>query len=132
MKKLILILLAIVNVSGYAQEVPQLETYTLKNGVKIYLMKYGKIPAVNIKFVINTGEKNEAPGQQGYCGLTVNMLLKGNSKYTEEQQNNIAFNIVVSHVLDNAFDGREACAACDKNNRFLRILTQKEVSKRRF
>ena len=93
MKKLILILLAIVNVSGYAQEVPQLETYTLKNGVKIYLMKYGKIPAVNIKFVINTGEKNEAPGQQGYCGLTVNMLLKGNSKYTEEQQNNIAFKL---------------------------------------
>jgi len=54
-------------------------------------MQYGKIPAVSVRFVINTGEKNEAPGQQGYCGLTANLLLRGNSKYTQEQQNDIAF-----------------------------------------
>ncbi len=93
MKKLILIVFALITISGYSQEVPQLETYTLKNGVKIYLMKYGKIPAVNVRFVINTGEKNEAPGQQGYGEITAKLLLQGNSKYTEEQQNDIAFKL---------------------------------------
>ncbi len=93
MKKLIFILCSWFVSVAYAQDLPQLETYTLKNGVKVYLMQYGKIPAVNVKFVINTGEKNEAPGQQGYCGITANMLLKGNSKYTQEQQNDLAFKL---------------------------------------
>lgn len=76
-----------------AQEVPQLETYTMKNGVKIYLMQYGKIPAVNVNFIINTGDKNEAPGQQGYSEITASLLLQGNAKYTQEGQNDIAFKL---------------------------------------
>lgn len=93
MKKLLILILSSFVFQAYSQDVPTLETYTLKNGVKIYLLQYGKIPAVNVRFVINTGEKNEAPGQQGYCGITANMLLKGNSKYTEQQQNDSAFKI---------------------------------------
>lgn len=93
MKKLIFILIIAFQVKAFSQEVPTLETYTLKNGLKIYLMQYGKIPAINVRFVINTGEKNEAPGQQGYCGITANMLLRGNTKYTQEKQNDIAFKL---------------------------------------
>lgn len=94
MKKISIILLAgILSISFYAQEVPKLETYTLKNGVKIYLMQYGKIPAMNVRLVINTGEKNEAPGQQGYGELTAKLLLQGNKKYTQEQQNDLAFKL---------------------------------------
>lgn len=93
MKKLIILLSSFLFSVLQAQEVPQLETVTLKNGVKVYLLKYGKIPAVNVKFVINTGEKNEAPGQQGYGELTAKLLLQGNSKYTQEQQNDIAFKL---------------------------------------
>lgn len=93
MKKLFFSIALIVTASAFAQEVPQLETYTLKNGLKIYLMQYGKIPAVNIKFVISTGEKNETPGQQGYCGLTARLLLEGNTKYTQEAQNDMAFKL---------------------------------------
>lgn len=93
MKKLFFILSIVLVSFAQAQEVPQLETYTLKNGVKIYLLKYGKIPAVNVKLVINTGEKNEAPGQQGYGELTAKLLLQGNSKYTQEQQNDLAFKL---------------------------------------
>lgn len=93
MKKLIILLSSLLVSFAQAQEIPQLETYTLKNGVKIYLLKYGKIPAVNVKFVINTGEKNEAPGQQGYSELTAKLLLEGNSKYTQEQQNDLAFKL---------------------------------------
>jgi len=79
--------------SIFSQEVPQLETYSLKNGLKIYLLQYGKIPAVNVRFIINTGKKNETPGQQGYSEITATMLLKGNTKYTEEIQNNMAFKL---------------------------------------
>jgi zinc protease len=93
MKKLFFILSIVLASLAQAQEVPQLETYNLKNGVKIYLLKYGKIPAVNVKLIINTGEKNEAPGQQGYGELTAKLLLQGNSKYTQEQQNDLAFKL---------------------------------------
>ncbi len=93
MKRFIFILIIAFAGKAFSQEVPALETYTLKNGLKIYLMAYGKIPAVNVRFVINTGEKNEAPGQQGYCGITANMILCGNTKYTQEQQNDIAFKL---------------------------------------
>ncbi|MGZ4037395.1 MAG: M16 family metallopeptidase, partial [Bacteroidia bacterium] len=93
MRKLVLIGMIAFAAKAFSQEVPQLETYTLKNGLKIYLMQYGKIPAVNVKFVINTGEKNEIPGQQGYCGITAQLLLEGNSKYTQEAQNDLAFKL---------------------------------------
>lgn len=93
MKKFILLSFVFIVSLAYSQEIPKLETYTLKNGVKIYLMQYGKIPAVYVRFVINTGEKNEAPGQQGYGELAAKLLLQGNSKYTQEQQNDIAFKL---------------------------------------
>jgi predicted Zn-dependent peptidase len=93
MKIILTIAISLISALVYSQDAPTLETYSLKNGVKIYLLQYGKIPAVNVRFVINTGEKNESPGQQGYCGITASMLLKGNSKYTEQQQNDSAFKI---------------------------------------
>jgi zinc protease len=93
MKKFILAIAACAGLTCSAQEVPKLETYTLKNGVKIYLMQYGTIPAMNVRLQINTGEKNEAPGQQGYGELAAKLLLQGNSKYTQEQQNDLAFKL---------------------------------------
>ena len=93
MKKLILIMIIAFNAKAFSQEVPTLETYTLKNGLKIYLMQYGKIPSINVKFIINTGDKNEVPGQQGYCEITAGLLLEGNTKYTQEQQNDLAFKL---------------------------------------
>lgn len=76
-----------------AQELPTLETHTLKNGLKLYLMQYGKIPAVSVKLMVNSGKKNEAPGQQGYSEICAGMILKGNKKYSEEQQADIAFRL---------------------------------------
>ena len=88
----------------FSQEVPTLEMYTLKNGLKVYLMQYGKIPAVNVKLIINSGEKNEAPGQQGYSYITSNMLLKGNKKYTEEAQIDKAFKLGADLSVSSNFD----------------------------
>lgn len=76
-----------------AQEVPTLETYKLKNGLKLYLMQYGKIPALSVKLMVNSGKKNEPPGQQGYSEICASMLLKGNKKYSEEQQADVAFKL---------------------------------------
>jgi zinc protease len=77
----------------HGQETPQLETYTLKNGLKIYMIKYGKIEAMHLRVSVNCGKKNEVPGQQGYTSFIADMLLKGNAKYTEDAQNDKAFSI---------------------------------------
>lgn len=74
-----------------AQEAPTLENFTLKNGLKVYFIKYGKIEAIHISVIINSGKKNETPGQQGYTDITANVILEGNKKYSQEQQNDKAF-----------------------------------------
>lgn len=76
-----------------AQVIPAYETFTLKNGLKVYLLQYGKIPAVNVKLVLNTGKVNETPGQQNYCDLVSNAILMGNAKYDIEAQSNKAFSL---------------------------------------
>jgi len=103
MKKVFLVLFGIVT-SVFAQEVPKLESYSLKNGLKVHLMQYGKIPAVNVKLMINSGKKNETPGQQGYSEICANMLLKGNKKYSEEQQADKAFKLGADLSTDASFD----------------------------
>lgn len=74
-----------------SQVVPVYETFNLKNGLKVYLLQYGKIPAINVKLVLNTGKVNEAPGQQNYSDIVSNAILMGNSKYDAETQSNKAF-----------------------------------------
>ena len=59
--------------------------------LKVYLLQYGKIPAINVKLVLNTGKVNEAPGQQNYSDIVSNAILMGNSKYDAETQSNKAF-----------------------------------------
>lgn len=103
-KKILAIALGVLFFAAGAQEIPQLETYSLKNGLKIYLLKYGKIPAVNVRFIINTGKKNETPGQQGYSEITASMLLEGNTKYSVEAQNDIAFKLGGQLSSNSTFD----------------------------
>ncbi len=87
------ILLAFILISSFikGQIIPSYETFTLKNGLKVYLLQYGKIPAINVKLVLNTGKVNEAPGQQNYSDLVSNAILMGNTKYDIEAQSNKAF-----------------------------------------
>lgn len=101
--KAILIFLAL-SASLLGQEIPVLESYTLKNGLKVYLMQYGKIPAVHVKLMVNCGKKNETPGKQGYEHLCAIMMLKGNKKYTEEQQSDMAFKLGADISVDSDYD----------------------------
>ncbi len=94
MKKLFPLLLIFCNsLLIKAQEIPTIENFTLKNGLKIYFLKYGKIEAINVSLIINSGKKNETPNQQGYNSITANLILDGNIKYTQEAQNDKAFAI---------------------------------------
>ncbi|MBI3518220.1 MAG: insulinase family protein, partial [Bacteroidetes bacterium] len=91
MKKIILALAAIASLEIQAQIVPTYETFSLKNGLKVYLLQYGNIPAINVKLVLNTGKVNETPGQQNYSDIVSNAILMGNAKYDAETQTNKAF-----------------------------------------
>ncbi len=105
MKKIILLSFFISFLFRFkAQQAPTMETYTLKNGLKIYLMKYGKIEAMYLSIIINSGKKNETPGQQGYNGIVANLVLQGNSKFDEEQQNDKAFAIGAELSTSSNFD----------------------------
>lgn len=89
---------------GQSQSTPELETFTLKNGLKVFFIKYGKIEAVHVSIVVNSGKKNEVPGQQGYNGITAQMVLKGNKKYSEEEQNDKAYAIGIEWGTSSDFD----------------------------
>lgn len=91
MKKTYLIIFILVVSIIKAQVIPTYETFMLKNGLKVYLLQYGKIPAINVKLVLNTGKVNEAPGQQNYSELVSSAILQGNTKYDIEAQSNKAF-----------------------------------------
>jgi len=80
----------------YSQVLLTYETFTLKNGLKVYLLQYGKIPAINVKLVLNTGKVNETPGQQNYSQLVSDAILLGNAKYDAETQANKSFAIGTS------------------------------------
>ncbi|MDF2453626.1 MAG: peptidase, partial [Bacteroidota bacterium] len=90
-KKFSFIVLIFATLTIQAQIIPAYETFSLKNGLKVYLLQYGKIPAINVKLVLNTGKVNEAPGQQNFSDLVSNSILMGNVKYDIETQNNKAF-----------------------------------------
>lgn len=110
MKKAILLLFSLAFIQLRAQIVPVYETYTLKNGLKVYLLQYGKIPAINVKLVLNTGKVNEAPGQQNYSALVSNAILMGNAKYDAETQSNKAFAL-----------GTELSSAATQDNTILQM-----------
>lgn len=93
MKKIGVAFLLFFTIIIKAQVVPTYETFNLKNGLKVYLLQYGNIPAVNVKLVLNTGKVNEAPGQQNYSEIVANAILMGNAKYDIENQTNKAFTL---------------------------------------
>ena len=68
------------------QPVPEYQSYTLKNGLKVVFLNYGKIDAVAVQLVVNSGEKNETPEQTEFSDIAANMTLMGNVKYSATDQ----------------------------------------------
>ena len=91
MKQITFLIFIALFFSSKAQVVPTYETFSLKNGLKVFLLQYGNIPAINVKLILNTGKVNEAPGQQNYSDIVSSAMLMGNVKYDAETQSNKAF-----------------------------------------
>lgn len=60
-----------------AQETPQLDTLTLRNGLKVYFIQYGSDSTIKIRLVFNGGKRNETSCQTGYSQV-IQLLLDEN------------------------------------------------------
>lgn len=137
MKKLFLFSLLVAATSLRAQTTgffpDQLDRYKLKNGLEVIFADYGNLPVTTMRFFVNTGRKNETPGQQHLSDLTASALLLGNSKYTRSQtddkiyalggslsaESNDNFTTISAQFLNKHLaDGMELVAACMLNPSF--------------
>ncbi|MCH8330806.1 MAG: insulinase family protein, partial [Bacteroidetes bacterium] len=90
-----LIILAFVLVPVLAQ-LPSSQHYTLKNGLEVDLIEYGQLPATSIHLFINTGKKNEVPGQQSLAEMTAQAILLGNKKFDRISQDELFYQLGTS------------------------------------
>src|SRR5215203_2396515 len=56
---------------------PAVETYTLKNGMKVSLVPYGSVPKVAIQAFVRTGSLNEKAGQRWISDVVAALLKEG-------------------------------------------------------
>ncbi len=70
---------------------PEYETYTLKNGVQVYLMQQSEVPIVNVSLVIKAGAIHDGK-QFGLANLTAESIQFGSGKLTKTQiEDELAF-----------------------------------------
>jgi zinc protease len=59
--------------------VPPRRTFTLPNGMKVTMARYGVVPKVAVNLMLATGGIDEAPNQVELAGLTADMLVEGST-----------------------------------------------------
>ena len=59
--------------------VPPRRTFTLSNGMKVTMARYGVVPKVAVNLRLATGGIDEAPDQVELAGLTADMLVEGST-----------------------------------------------------
>jgi len=64
---------------------PAVETYTLKNGMKVSLVPYGSVPKVAIQAFVRAGSLNEKAGQRWISDIVAAMLKEGTTTRSAEQ-----------------------------------------------
>jgi predicted Zn-dependent peptidase len=83
-------------ISCFSQQAPLLDTLTLKNGLKVYLIRFGEDSVFNVRLVIKGGKKNENPCQVGYNRLIQQVLretLEEKQNSLSEKKNRLAYEI---------------------------------------
>ena len=65
--------------------VPDHETYTLPNGLKVTLVPYGIIPKATISLAVYAGGIDEGSDRVGVAGLTSDLMKEGTVKLTSQQ-----------------------------------------------
>lgn len=82
MKKILLIGLLAVSVRGLAQtKAEDVETFTLKNGMKFLVLEDHSIPNANMYLFYKVGSRNEHPGITGLSHFFEHMMFNGSKKY---------------------------------------------------
>lgn len=74
------LLFFVFNTKMNSQENPKLDTLILNNGLKIYLLQYGKDPVLNVRLIINGGKKNETKCQVGYSKIIEELISESLNK----------------------------------------------------
>ena len=65
-----------------AFKMPKYETYTLDNGLQVYLMQQSEVPMVNISLVLKAGAINDGK-QFGLANLTGESIQFGSGKLSK-------------------------------------------------
>lgn len=64
---------------------PQVERFTLPNGLEVTMVPYGSIPKVTISVSVRAGSLNEAASQVWLADLTGQLMKEGTTSHTSEQ-----------------------------------------------
>ena len=87
MKKIMIVLLAMISLSAVAQnnfKVPKYEKFVLKNGLTVFLMEQHEVPLINVSAVFDAGTIHDGESY-GRASMTADALLFGTQKYTKAQ-----------------------------------------------
>jgi predicted Zn-dependent peptidase len=68
-----------------AFHVPTPQTYTLPNGMKVTMLKYGSVPKVTIQAVMRVGNLNEPADQVWLADFTGNLMKEGSATRDAQQ-----------------------------------------------
>ncbi len=71
-------------------KLPRAVTYSLGNGLKVTMVRYGSVPKVTITAVIRTGTIDEKPGEQWLASLTGTMMKQGTTTRSAQEVNSLA------------------------------------------
>jgi zinc protease len=103
---------------------PAVETYTLKNGMKVSLVPYGSVPKVAIQAIVRTGSLNEKSGQRWISDVVAAMLKEGTASRDAEaiarETAEMGGSIFTSAQTDKTVIGGEVLSEFD--TRFLTLL----------
>jgi zinc protease len=69
----------------FAQAIPDIKTYQLKNGMKILVEEDHSIPNIAMYFFYRIGSRNEHPGTTGLSHFFEHMMFNGAKKYGPKQ-----------------------------------------------
>lgn len=103
---------------------PKQETYTLSNGMRVTLVKYGSVPKVAMQAVVRAGSLNEMSSQRWISDMVSTLLKEGTSNRTAEQiareTAEMGGSIFSSAGTDKTVVGGEALSEFD--TRFLSLM----------
>jgi zinc protease len=85
MAALVALLPALAMAETGAVKLPPYKEYTLKNGLKVFIMESREVPLVTIQLLVNAGSAMDDPGAEGVANLTGRLLTKGAAGLTADQ-----------------------------------------------